>query len=140
MKRRLRIAVSVFFAVFAVFFAALWVRSYLRGDSLQYGYRSNSAVSVSSIRGVVSWTAIQWPAPYGWQFRSAPLKHPYTRRPQFEWLSNPQIGHLRTPHWLFVISCAALGASPWLAWRFSVRTLLFATTLVAVVLGLVVLL
>jgi hypothetical protein len=42
------------------------------------------------------------------------------------------------PHWYFAITFAAIAALPWLAWlpyRFSLRTLLIATTLVAVVLG-----
>jgi hypothetical protein len=42
------------------------------------------------------------------------------------------------PHWFFVGLCAGLAAIPWLRWRFSLRTLLIATTLLAVVLGLAV--
>ena len=34
MARRLRIAVSVFFALVAVAFAVLWVRSYIKADTL----------------------------------------------------------------------------------------------------------
>ena len=44
------------------------------------------------------------------------------------------------PHWLPAMIVAAIGTAPWLPWfsRFSLRTLLIATTLVAVVLGLIV--
>jgi hypothetical protein len=45
---------------------------------------------------------------------------------------------VRTPHWLPILLSAALVAAPWLRWRFSLRTLLIATTLVAVVLGAIV--
>jgi hypothetical protein len=43
-------------------------------------------------------------------------------------------------HWAAVLLMLALTAAPWFPWskRFSLRTLLIATTLVAVVLGLVV--
>jgi hypothetical protein len=43
------------------------------------------------------------------------------------------------PIWILVWSIAALAAIPWLRWRFSLRTLLIVTTLVALGLGLVVL-
>jgi hypothetical protein len=44
------------------------------------------------------------------------------------------------PHWLCIAVAATLSSLPWLPWskRFSLRTLLIATTLVAAVLGLVV--
>ncbi len=41
-------------------------------------------------------------------------------------------------YWLFTALVVLVAALPWLRWRFSLRTLLVATTLVAVVLGLVV--
>ena len=47
----------------------------------------------------------------------------------------------RQPFWLVSVAVATLGVAPWigcLRWRFSLRTLLIATTLVAVVLGLAV--
>ena len=43
-------------------------------------------------------------------------------------------------HWFVIIPIAVLGlisSRPWFRWRFSLRTLLIATTLVAVVLGLI---
>jgi hypothetical protein len=42
------------------------------------------------------------------------------------------------PHWIVVIVSGAVAIMPWLRWRFSLRTLLIATTVVAVVLGLIV--
>jgi hypothetical protein len=42
------------------------------------------------------------------------------------------------PYWFLVVSAVALSASPWFwSWRFSLRTLLIAMTLIAVFLGLV---
>jgi hypothetical protein len=45
------------------------------------------------------------------------------------------------PNWLLVLVFATLAAVPWLPWwskRFSLRTLLIATTLIAVILGAIV--
>jgi hypothetical protein len=41
-------------------------------------------------------------------------------------------------YWLPVVVAAALAAVPWICYRFSLRTLLIATTLVAVMLGIAV--
>jgi hypothetical protein len=45
---------------------------------------------------------------------------------------------LHLQNWLLIILTAALAGVPWIRWRFSLRTLLIATSLVAVVLGLIV--
>jgi hypothetical protein len=45
---------------------------------------------------------------------------------------------LGLPHLLPAIVAAGIRAAPWLPWRFSLRTLLIATTLVAIGLGLIV--
>jgi hypothetical protein len=42
------------------------------------------------------------------------------------------------PFWCLAVAFAALSVNPWICWRFTLRTLLMATTLVAVVLGLIV--
>ena len=50
----------------------------------------------------------------------------------------PEMG-LAVPHWFCVLTTVALAVAPWFRWskRFSLRTLLIATTLVAVALGMV---
>jgi hypothetical protein len=40
------------------------------------------------------------------------------------------------PHWFALVAAGSLSAAPWFRLRFSLRTLLIATTLIAVVLGL----
>jgi hypothetical protein len=45
---------------------------------------------------------------------------------------------IRVPFWLMAIVTSVLAAAPWVPSRFSLRTLLIATTLVAVLLGLIV--
>ena len=51
---------------------------------------------------------------------------------------SPDVQFVSFPHWFLVLLSAAFATAPWLHWRYSLRTLLIATTLVAVVLGLIV--
>ena len=46
--------------------------------------------------------------------------------------------YVDVPHWFLAILLASIATAPWLRWRFSLRTLLIATTLVAVVLAIIV--
>jgi hypothetical protein len=43
----------------------------------------------------------------------------------------------QAPYWSAVVSTAAIATVPWLRWRFSLRSILIATTLIAVVMGLI---
>jgi hypothetical protein len=52
--------------------------------------------------------------------------------------SNALDGGLAMPYWLFIGLVVAATVAPWLPQRFTLRTLLIATTLVALVLGLIV--
>jgi hypothetical protein len=45
---------------------------------------------------------------------------------------------IAVPYWALVFPLAVFTSAPWLRWQFSLRTLLIATTLVAVVLGAIV--
>jgi hypothetical protein len=45
---------------------------------------------------------------------------------------------LSIPYWLLVLTATSLTAAPWFRWRFSLKMLLVAMTMVAVVLGLLV--
>jgi hypothetical protein len=58
--------------------------------------------------------------------------------PSFALITNAAVTAFRFPIWLLVLLVAAIGTAPWLPYRFSLRTLLIATTLVAVVLGVIV--
>ncbi len=41
------------------------------------------------------------------------------------------------PYWIPILLSGSVAALPWVKWQFSLRTMLIATTLIAVVLGLV---
>jgi hypothetical protein len=53
----------------------------------------------------------------------------------FHWIRPPFGIGILLPCWSSVLLTATLATFPWLRWRFSLRTLLIATTLVAVLLG-----
>jgi hypothetical protein len=78
--------------------------------------------------------------PFGWGIESIPMKDLVRPRnyPSFAGRWDQYGVHVTFPYWLAVIlsgGVAALAASPWFKCRFSLRTLLIAMTLVAVVLG-----
>jgi hypothetical protein len=50
----------------------------------------------------------------------------------------PRVSEIGLPYWLWLPLLSIVGAIPWLPSRFSLRTLLIATTLIAFVLGLIV--
>jgi hypothetical protein len=58
----------------------------------------------------------------------------------FAYYEDGSVTALLAPHWFAALVFAALAAIPWISrsWRFSLRTLLIATTLVAVGLGVIV--
>jgi hypothetical protein len=60
----------------------------------------------------------------------------------FEWQLTAKDTRIRVPHWYIAPLFAALAWVPWIHWsrRFSLRTLLIATALVAVGLGVIMLL
>jgi hypothetical protein len=153
--RKLRIAWSVFWGVACVLLVALWVRSYSWADfsrcplgtqkTLGLGssggrlflrtYPNNNArtFTTDSERTVIS-------LPTGWGRKtSAQRPAANVKLPLFSYSSSqPYDADLMFPHWLLVIVCIGIAASPWMLWRFSLRTLLIATTLVAVGLGAIV--
>jgi hypothetical protein len=135
--RKLRIAWSAGWGLAAVLLIVLWVRSY-RGSDVVYRQTTITRTVFSSAVGVIGvsrsiFEAVQ-PA-WGWNrielMPGLPL-------PTWELRSDNNGTRLRFPHRLPIAISGVLMVAPWirqLRWRFSLRTLLIATTLVAVVLG-----
>jgi hypothetical protein len=145
--RNLRIAFSVGCGILCLLLIALWVRSYwwcdiayaqvlhtptLGGISvegrilcgLEQPGRSGTAIGIESISlqgqpSVVKEIPLQ-PTPLG--FNAAPYS--------LGWV-------FEVPHYFAVLMTAAIAALPWRRWRFSLRSLLIGTTVVAVALGLI---
>jgi len=143
MTRRLRITVSVFFAVLTVLLCVLWVRSYWRIDYIRY---TNSSVTTIGYRqGRLCFARrklLQHAGRYhGWEAESLPMTIPRNPYSQFQWSVGPQFANARIPFWLPILLCCLPITAQWIprpSRRFSLRTLFIAMTLLAVVLGLAV--
>ena len=146
-RRFLRIAFSATCLIACVLLIVLWARSY-RWTCTLTSFDAGADSSLFVERGNIgaayyrlpSWSLLHqlWnakpvmdgldmPGRAGFYYGPHPSDHSYTL--------------LLLPFWFVVMLVAAVGTAPWLPWwskRFSLRTLLIATTLVAVVLGLVV--
>ena len=140
--RKLRIAWSVAWGVVAVSLIVLWVRSYWCGTVLRYSDSQGIAFCSGSIQTVyvvdvppsleAKWILETDPEP--------PLDLIFVRSflvIAYEVQSPPNPPVIVFPHWLPTLLVATLSAAPWFPWskRFTLRTLLIATTLVALLLG-----
>jgi hypothetical protein len=144
--RRVRIAVSVFFGVLTVALLVLWVRSYWRIDLLR---RDIPQMHIQSGQGVIQ--VMRWNRPHSgifasWQFDS--IQPDFRRFPQPTGMMPqlPRVARSRLitavsiPFWTPTVACLILAIVPVCIAstrkQFSLRTMLIATTLIAVVLGL----
>jgi len=147
--RKLRIAWSVAWGVACLLLIVLWVRSYSTYDDLMVHLLGLSGFGVGSLRGQVQLGAFGHRDFSGtWLIQHVPIRY------KNEWLQelslhrafvgvrllHPQNSDwiIVIPHWFLTILCTVSGASPWFRWRFSLRTLLIAMTLIAVGLGAIV--
>jgi len=145
--RKLRIAWSVAWGVGAVLLIAMWVRSFETWDrcywpggtlGMQLNSDADHIVLVVFPRdpssNIVSFFAASRPTYDESQtYYKDDVLGFYFRR-------TPSGFRLDVPHWFLALLSVSMAAAPWrrqLDWRFSLRTLLIATTLVAVGLGLI---
>ena len=142
--RKLRIAWSVFWGIACLLLIGLWVRSYWIAHGLLYT-RSTTIVSIFTSAGIagVNYTSFpdgtRIPTEPGFEWHSnAPVPDPNMK--PFMWVRGQYGLLIRVPVWCCESILILVAALPWLRWsdRYSLRTLLIATTLVAVVLGLAV--
>jgi hypothetical protein len=146
MLRKLRISFSVGCGAVCVLLILLWVRSYWRSDSVFY-FNPGLLFGVHSKQGIVRpvySSNHELPVAAGtskWQIRNEvvrdfvdgariPRLQPFRLYNRF-----PSSIFVTIPYWFLIVVVATIGASPWLPRHFSLRTLLFATTLVALLLG-----
>ncbi len=145
--RKPRIAWSVVCGIACVLLLMLWVRSYWWSDGVRIPHPPSELAQLKSYKCSLHYYDGHYSGKpvNGWRFfsrRDRPVEL-HLATPIFgEWLFDAA-GPIRVsvPHWLFILVCATLATAPWvrsLPSHFSLRTLLFATTLVAVVLGLIV--
>jgi len=131
--RKLRIAWSVVWGLLAVLLIVFWVRSYSWSDCIW-----TSHVGMCSATGVAQLAVRSKPSNYlERQWTSAPAKTSIFISPRFAFRPAANLSYVNVPYWFLILTFSILAAAPWIR-RFSLRTLLIATTLVAIVLGLIV--
>jgi hypothetical protein len=155
--RYLRIAWSVGCGILCLLLIALWVRSYWWTDNIYYRPGHLDSFRLKSQFGVVQYTpGIEVPWRGGPHLHMEWVRHSYryySEKSDLQTISPierplrgvnrstrsaSQIPHGQVRYWHFVILSATIAAAPWFRWRFSLRTLLIAMTLVAVLLGVIV--
>jgi hypothetical protein len=143
--RKLRIAWSVAWGLLVLLLVVLWVRSYSYRDGFWGRISDPIGFRVSSSAGSIHVAELRHLGIVAWQptIREA---LPDASRPQpifgkFQFSQNGLGSYTSVPYWFILLTVTLFGAAPWVAacrFRFSLRTLLIATTLVAVAFGLMV--
>ena len=154
--RLLRIGWSAGCVVACLLLIALWVRSYWWADAIWFVPVQSDAFRIMSDEGGLTFLTMKEPSladlgdppPLGLSHREYWYEGYARATANASFLQKPFRGFydygrssLQMPYWMAVILTAATGMAVWIPqwrWRFSLRTLLIATTLVAVVLGLIV--
>jgi hypothetical protein len=140
MLKYVRIAVTVLGLTACVLLVALWVRSYWWFDSTSIGgiLSAKGRVYIQGSINFESEDLLNAPVPdvqmYQTRFGTNVI---FARGVKITMVRADAV----LPYWALTLLAAILATVPWLPWsnRFSLRTLLIVATLVAVVLGVVVL-
>lgn len=139
-NRKLRIAWLVGWGIAAVLLSVLWVRSYYKANLLMCQVSRTNGFSLVSQRGFFGITLFD-PNDVGDRYSMGLT----TTKPTAFSPPNWEIGthehpypqqHVMVPWWSVMLLSAAFAAAPWLRFRYSLRTLLIVTMLVATTLGL----
>jgi hypothetical protein len=155
MLRLLRVAFSVLCGIGCLLLVALWMRSDSWWDAVYGRYQLRRAFGANSLSGRVQLyeSPQSVPEPSHVVVQSirltpaeqlAPITIDLSQRTSrwaafgFYFGHFPHITEVIVPHWFLVTFTGALGAIPWIEWRFSLWTLFVATTLAALGLGVMV--
>jgi hypothetical protein len=161
--RKLRIAWSVGWGLACVLLIIFWWRSWQQGEGRILEWSSKHRFAIMSLLGEVgiayigngNYVGIVPSAKLDWEesphypysvINRGPYPHLTERGPpfkaRFRWTKPkwyPDKRYIGAPYWFLTVTVAALGAVPWIqpSRRFSLRTMLIATAVVAVTLGLI---
>ena len=143
--RPLRIATIAFFALTCGLLIVLWARSYRVEDRASGHYSNSTGVRFYSSRGwVVCSKNTNQKYPWALELGSKYWLQPGDSRLQFsiptDFFRGAAFSSISIPHSFLLITCTAMAAFAWprKSYRFSLRSLLIVTTLVAIALGLLV--
>jgi hypothetical protein len=134
---KLRIAWSVGWGILCLLVIALWVRSYRWCDIVEGPFIGSSGFQLASQNGDVSCRKYRG-SQAGWAISSIEMDVLRTRlgwSPSGFYWNFAIESFVQVPHWFLLCIVATLAAVSWLPWRFSLRTLLIAMSLIAAVLG-----
>lgn len=144
MVHNLRVAAIVASCVTTACLAVLWMRSFALKDVIWVGGQSPqlSRISTSPGRVILSTRRNPYEGRWVWD-RSAAAERSYSdstgRRTTNYWfrvLHWSQFTEVHLPMWLLVLFGGGVGATCTWPWHYSLRGLLLATTVVAIILGL----
>ena len=151
MLKYLRIAVTALSLTACVLLVAMWVRSYRQIDNLYVRLWDVRTVNFNSGIGQfaidLQSPRIPWNHNRNWRFvtqPAAPIREAHAKLgvvpPTFRAMQHPTGSILLTRCWIPVAMTGFIAAAIGIPWakRFSLRTLLIATTLVAVGLGIII--
>ena len=152
--RKLRIAWSVAWGVVAVLICVVWVQSYSNPGRFPKSQWEMGRLAIYSTEGVLRTVEAKWieytqPTDYFSYDIPSRLQSKYGRFVVTDheglWgfniaIRSSQLWVVQVPYWFLVSMSTTFAMVPWICWskRFSLRTLLLATTYVAVVVGLIV--
>jgi|SRR4051794_11199285 hypothetical protein len=135
--RKLQIAWSVFCGVACVLLVALWMRSQKTCDLLSTRDADGwTKTTLCSSHGTLEFYRARDDvagSPNGWTYARIDDCNPPTQSFRFKFASAWKL--IQIPDWLPLMFCTASAIGPWLRWRFSIRTILIATTLIALALS-----
>ena len=142
--RKLRIAWSVGWGLACLLLIVLWVRSYSWLDGFTVPVSASSAVGAGTLPGVVVAAVRHVPEKFRIEHRLVTEWRTMHSGPSQLWggtMLTQSTSAVYMPCWPLILVSVLLGGVPWrkrFGRRFSVRTLLIATTLVAAMMGLIV--
>src|SRR5262245_23379075 len=145
--RGLRIASSGWGGILCVLLIMLWVRSYSWLDASELRFALSRLLHIQSYEGRITVLTFKNPDDSYHLYGSLPSRYVQSSRARWaaymggtNWTQTfyqtSVIGAVS--HWLAITILGAFVLLPWFGLQFSLRTLLIATTLIAVVLGLLV--
>lgn len=140
--KQLRIAFSAVCGIACVLLIVLWVRSYWQTDAINLGARWG----VISENGKLAMLEIVTEKAHKsrWLFLGIERRQlefpPENYFLGFGYTPPPYSLDVFAPHWFFILVFATFAMAPWIHWskRFSLRTLLIAMTVIAMILGTVI--
>lgn len=152
--RKLRIAFPAACSVVCLLLIGLWVRSFSHLDRLDAPMNRilpSTTIAVASVRGLLmlgvqqKLVAVQSDPRISWRLNSSPIEQIELSHLQdgfigFKVIHDKRETGVQLPYWSAVAMAFVCSVIPWYRWkhRFSLRTLLITTTLIAILLGLII--